>query len=90
MKVMKIAQAARLYVLTRGRDVTHYHDDVEALTLLLGECVIAGMLAGFDRSKDIFRQSSDARGQCRYLSRGEACECFLCCVDKEVQQVKKE
>lgn len=34
-----------------------------------------------EEAKQLFRQSTDAKGGCRMLSQGDDCKCFLCLCD---------
>ena len=77
--------AANLYVMTRGRSGDTQMEDRDALVNLLREFGCQGVLVGLEKARDLFRKSSDARGGCKKLSLGYACECFLCFVDKETE-----
>lgn len=82
------AGAANLFILSRGRGGDTQKEDRDVLIRLLREFAVQGVLIGLKRSKDIFRDSTDAQGRCKLLSQGEECKCFLCLVDKELSLTK--
>ena len=76
--------AANLFILARGRGGPNQTEDRDVLVRLLREFAFHGVRLGLEKSKDVFCSSSDARGGCKMLSLGDACECFLCKVDNEL------
>lgn len=76
--------AANLFLLARGRGGVNEAEDRAALIALLREFGRQGVRVGLEKSKELFRESTDATGGCRMLSRGDGCKCFLCAVDAEL------
>ena len=76
--------AANLFLMARGRGGENEPNDREALVMLLREFAAQGVRVGLEKSKDLFRKSSDSRGGCRMLLQGVDCKCFLCAVDAEL------
>lgn len=76
--------AANLFILSRGRHGDTEREDRDVLVSLLREFGMQGVLLGLEKSKALFRDSTDAKGGCKLLSQGEACRCFLCLVDNEL------
>ena len=77
--------AARLFCLARGRGGDNAAEDTAALACLIREFALQGFMQGMQRAKEEFRHSSDSAGGCKMLSLGDACNCFLCRIDKALR-----
>ena len=82
--MMDEIRAANLFIAARGRDGEMRTDDRDVLVQLLREFANAGVLVGLRKSKELFLQSTDARGGCTVLLQGH-CDCFLCRVEDELR-----
>jgi hypothetical protein len=83
-RTMNAIGAARLYLMARGRGGANYEDDLGALTELLTLGAQSGYRTGLEKAKEIYREIHP--GGCRMLSQGDACECFLCRCDREIER----
>ena len=79
--------AANLFIMSRGR---HFNqtEDRNVLVQVLREFARHGVRSGLQKSKELFRSSSDARGGCLMLSKGRQCDCFLCKIDAEISAIE--
>jgi len=46
--------------------------------------VLSYRVATLMYAKELFKVSTDARGGCKILSKGQQCRCFLCLLDAEI------
>ena len=76
--------AANLFIAMRGRSGESQQEDRDCLVRLLRVFAFQGVKAGLAKAKDLFRDSTDARGGCKMVSSGEKCRCFLCLADNEI------
>jgi hypothetical protein len=81
-----IPAAAAMFVMARGRGGPNDREDAAALSDLLTLYSAEGFRVGLLRAKDVYRALHS--GGCRLLSRGDACDCFLCRIDDLIAQAE--
>lgn len=77
--------AANLFIMARGRSGSTQLEDRDVLVNMLREFGYQGVVMGLNKAKELFRESTDAKGGCRVMSEGYACNCFLCKADRELE-----
>jgi len=80
--------AANLFIAARGRGGVQQIDDRNALAALLRQFAMQGVMAGLEKSKDLFGNSSDSNGECK-MGSDRHCDCFLCKIDEELLCIAK-